>query len=207
MPHDWISVRGARVHNLRNIDVDLPSERLVVITGLSRVGQVVAGLRHALRRGPAAVRRVAVGLRPPVPRADGEARRRSDRRAVAGDLHRAEDDRQQPAFDGGHGHRDLRLPAPALREHRHAALPELRPRHRQPVARADHRPGDDLSAGRAHQRPRADGARAARASSRRSCEHLRTARLHQGAHRRPVQVARGRHPPRSHEEPHDRSRR
>jgi excinuclease ABC subunit A len=39
MPHDWIAVRGARVHNLRNIDVDLPRERLVVITGLSGSGK------------------------------------------------------------------------------------------------------------------------------------------------------------------------
>ena len=39
MAHDWIAVRGARVHNLKNIDVDLPRERLVVITGLSGSGK------------------------------------------------------------------------------------------------------------------------------------------------------------------------
>jgi excinuclease ABC subunit A len=39
MAHDWMAVRGARVHNLRNIDVDLPRDRLVVVTGLSGSGK------------------------------------------------------------------------------------------------------------------------------------------------------------------------
>jgi excinuclease ABC subunit A len=39
MAHDWIAVRGARVHNLKNIDVDLPRDKLVVITGLSGSGK------------------------------------------------------------------------------------------------------------------------------------------------------------------------
>jgi excinuclease ABC subunit A len=37
--HDWIAVRGARVHNLKNIDVDIPRHKLVVITGLSGSGK------------------------------------------------------------------------------------------------------------------------------------------------------------------------
>jgi excinuclease ABC subunit A len=39
MSRPWIAVRGARVHNLKNIDVDIPRHRLVVITGLSGSGK------------------------------------------------------------------------------------------------------------------------------------------------------------------------
>ncbi len=91
-----------------------------------RVGQVEPGLRHDLRRGPAPLRRVAVGLRAPVPRPDGQARRRLHRGPVARGLDRPEVHLQEPPFHGRHHHRGLRLPPPALRPRRPAALPGLR---------------------------------------------------------------------------------
>jgi len=39
MPQDKIVIRGAREHNLKNIDVEIPRDRLVVITGLSGSGK------------------------------------------------------------------------------------------------------------------------------------------------------------------------
>src|SRR6266852_9349094 len=39
MPQDKIVIRGAREHNLKNIDVTIPRDRLVVITGLSGSGK------------------------------------------------------------------------------------------------------------------------------------------------------------------------
>ena len=93
-----------------------------------RLGQVEPGLRHDLRRRPAALCRVAVGLRPPVPGADGEARRRPDRGHLPGHRDSPEEQHPQSPIDGGHHHRNPRLHAPALGARRPHVLPQLRPR-------------------------------------------------------------------------------
>ena len=155
-----ITVRGAREHNLKNVDLTIPRDKLVVFTGLVRLRQILAGVRHDLRRGPAALCRVAIGLCAPVPRDDAEARRRSDRRALAGDRDRAEDDLEEPALDRRHGHRDPRLHAPPVGARRHSLFARDRPADRepddQPDGRSRARPSRAhaaLSAGARHSRP------------------------------------------------------
>src|SRR6202171_946221 len=39
MPQDSLIIRGAREHNLKNIDLEIPRDRLVVFTGLSGSGE------------------------------------------------------------------------------------------------------------------------------------------------------------------------
>src|SRR6202790_1362629 len=37
--NDFISIRGARVHNLKNVSLDIPHDQLTVITGVSGSGK------------------------------------------------------------------------------------------------------------------------------------------------------------------------
>ena len=80
LPNDLkITIQGAREHNLKNVDLEFPRNRMVVFTGLSGFGQILVGVRYAVRRGPAQVCRIAVGVRAPVSGADGQAGRRLHR--------------------------------------------------------------------------------------------------------------------------------
>lgn len=77
---DFISVLGARVHNLKNIDVQIPREKLVVITGLSGSGKsslafdtiYAEGQRRYIETFSAYARQFLGGLeRPDVDKIDG----------------------------------------------------------------------------------------------------------------------------------------
>ena len=126
-----IEVVGARTHNLRNVSCRIPIGAITVVTGPVGLGKVVARLRHALRRGAAALRRVDVDVRPPVPRADGEARRRPDRPPPAGARHRAEVAVALGPVDRRDRDRDPRRPPAPLRRHGDRRLPLLRPEVRR----------------------------------------------------------------------------
>ena len=123
-PATHLIVRGARTHNLKNVDVYAAARQADHRHRRQRLGQVVARLRHDLRRRAAPLRRVAVRLRPPVPRADGEARRRPHRGHLPGDRDPPEEQHPQPALDRRHDDRDSRLHAPAVRARRPDVLPE-----------------------------------------------------------------------------------
>ena len=41
MPKQYIKIRGANEHNLKNISLDIPRNELVVLTGLSGSGRFV----------------------------------------------------------------------------------------------------------------------------------------------------------------------
>ncbi len=138
--HRSIHVRGAREHNLKNVDLEIPRDALVVFTGLSGSGKSSLAFDTIYAEGPAPLRREPVGLRAAVPGDDAEAGRRPHRRPVAGHLHRAEDHVQEPALHRRHRHRDLRLPAAAVCARRRALFAGHRPADREPDRHPDGRP-------------------------------------------------------------------
>ena len=127
-----IAIRGAREHNLKNVDLTIPRDQLVVFTGLSGSGKSSLAFDTIYAEGQRRYVEVALGLCAPVPGDDAEAGRRPDRRPLAGDLDRAEDHLEEPALDRRHRHRDLRLHAPALGARRHPLLARHRPADREP---------------------------------------------------------------------------
>jgi len=113
MALDTIRVRGARTHNLANVDVDLPRDKLIVITGLSGSGKsslafdtiyaegqrrYVESLSAYARQFLSMMEKPDVTTSRPLPAISIEQKSTSTI-----PLHR------------GHGHGDLRLPAPAVR--------------------------------------------------------------------------------------------
>ena len=132
-----IRVRGARTHNLKNISLDLPRNRLVVITGLSGSGKsslafdtlYAEGQRRYVESLSAYARQfLQLMEKPDVDLIEGLSPAIAiEQKAV----------QPQSALHRRHGHGDPRLPAPALRPDRRTALPRTRHRARCPIGRAD----------------------------------------------------------------------
>ena len=95
---DKINVYGARVHNLKNIDVEIPRNTLTVITGLSGSGKsslafdtiFAEGQRRYIETFSAYARNFLGGMERP-----------------ARHQYRTEDHQQEPTFHRGNHHRGL----------------------------------------------------------------------------------------------------
>ena len=117
-----IAIRGAREHNLKNVDVEIPRDRLVVFTGLSGSGKsslafdtiYAEGQRRYVESLSAYARQfLEMMQKPDLDQIDGLCRRRSrsSRRPPRGS-----------ALDGRHRHRDLRLHAAPVGARRRAVF-------------------------------------------------------------------------------------
>ena len=124
---EFLHVKGAREHNLKNIDVRIPRGTLTVITGLSGSGKSSLAFDTIYAEGQrryveslSAYARQFLGLmeKPDVDFIEGLSPAISIEQKGT---------RQEPALDGRHGHRNLRLSPPAVCADRRAALCQVRP--------------------------------------------------------------------------------
>ncbi len=188
MDNSTIVIRGAREHNLRNVNLDLPRNQLIVFTGVSGSGKsslafdtlYAEGQRRYVESLSSYARQFLGQLqKPDVDYLAGLSPAISIQQKTAG---------TQSALDRRHHHRDSRLPARPVRPHRPGALSAVRPADHRPDARADSRSHPRAAGG--HPLPRA-GAGDPRPKGRiqGSVRGHAQARLRPGPRRRPGRPA------------------
>ena len=71
MANDKIIIHGARAHNLKNIDVTIPRDKFVVVTGLSGSGKSSLAFDTIIRRGTTPICRKFICVCPSIFGANG----------------------------------------------------------------------------------------------------------------------------------------
>ena len=120
-----ITVHGARQHNLKNIDVEIPRNSLTVITGLSGSGKSSLAFDTIYAEG----QRRYVETLSPYARQFLDQMERPDVDSIEGlspaiSIEQKNDQSQLPIHGRNH-HRGLRLPAITILLHRRSVLSEL----------------------------------------------------------------------------------
>mgnify|MGYP001681767000 CR=1 FL=1 len=122
-PDNYIKIRGARQNNLKNIDLDIPRDKLVVITGLSGSGKSSLAFDTIYAEGQrryveslSSYARMFLGVMD-----------KPDFDTITG-LSPAISIDQKSSFHCRYGHRSLRLSTSTLRPCRRATLSNLSPR-------------------------------------------------------------------------------
>ena len=134
-----ISVRGARTHNLKNVSLDIPRDKLTVITGLSGSGKSSLAFDTLYAEGSAATWRAfrlmrgssLSCVRGPTSTASMDFRLHRHRTAQEFGL---------VALGRGHRHRNLGLHEASLRPRGRALLPRARQASGDELDRLDRRP-------------------------------------------------------------------
>ena len=89
-PNNRIVIKGAREHNLKNVDLELPRDKLIVMTGLSGSGKSSLAFDTIYADGQRRYMESLSSYARHVPGPDGKARCRRDHRPVPSHLHRPE---------------------------------------------------------------------------------------------------------------------
>ena len=150
-----IRIRGARQNNLAQPRPRHPDRRAGRRDRRLGLGQELAGVRHAVRRRPAPLRRDLLAVRAAVPRPHGPARGGPHRGRAAGDRDRPDQPGAHLAQHGRHDDRAERSPEAAVRARRAALLPPVRAAGAARLGRVD--PRQPRGARRAGRRPAPDG--------------------------------------------------
>ena len=206
MAHDWIAVRGARVHNLKNIDVDIPRHKLVVITGLSGSGKsslafdtiYAEGQRRYVESLSAYARQFLEQMeKPDVDLIDGLSPAISIEQKTTGSNPRSTVGTVTEIYDY------LRLLFANI------GVPHCPNCGKEIASQSLERIVDMVMLYPQDERINvlAPIVRGRKGEFKKELAALRGARLHQGAHRRPVPLARRGHQARSPAQPHHRGRR